>query len=53
MSKIQEFDDTFQQEAENMEQMKEMLRDKEEQYKEKLVKINKDLEGIKRKKSKS
>ena len=46
MSKIQEFDDTFQQEAENMEQMKEMLRDKEEQYKEKLVKINKDLEGI-------
>lgn len=46
MSKIQEFDDTFQQEAENMEQMKEMLRDKEEQYKEKLVKINKDLEVI-------
>ena len=36
-----------------MEQMKEMLRDKEEQYKEKLVKINKDLEGIQRKKSKS
>ena len=53
MSKIHQFDETFQQESENVEQMKIMLREKENQYKEKLVKINGDLENIQKKKSKS
>ena len=33
--------------------MKAMLKDKEDQYKQKLLKINNDLEGIQKKKSKS